>query len=71
MAEGRSRDAWNHTSATLAMLVNANPFRSGGKAATPSDFHPHVMKHRHEKKSGDDEVLRVKLKDLSHLIAVG
>lgn len=39
MAEGRQRDAWNHTAQVLAMLYNA--FRSrGSRALGPRDFHP-------------------------------
>jgi hypothetical protein len=39
MAGGRADEAWNHTSAVMAAVVNGNPFRCG-KAAQPSDFHP-------------------------------
>lgn len=41
MAEGRSRDAWAHTSAVLAMLFNVNRDPRKSKALMPSDFDPH------------------------------
>lgn len=40
MVEARSRDRWNHTATTLAVVVNSNPYRKG-KPLKPSDFHPH------------------------------
>jgi hypothetical protein len=45
MAEGQSREAWQHTSSLLAMLINANPFRSkGAKIAQPHQFDPYHRK---------------------------
>ena len=40
MAEGRDRNAWNHTAATIATLVNIN--RDPKKTAVPAQrFHPY------------------------------
>lgn len=39
MAEARRRDAWDHTSEVLAMILNANPL-GGGKPVPSSVFHP-------------------------------
>ncbi len=41
MAEARSRQAWNHTSALLAMLANVHRDVKKTRAFSPSDFHPH------------------------------
>ena len=40
MAEERIRERWNHTSALLAMLANANRDPKKGRALRPADFHP-------------------------------
>jgi hypothetical protein len=45
MAEARSRQAWNHTSAILAMLANVHRDAKKTRAYRPADFHPH---RRHE-----------------------
>ncbi|HMP05793.1 MAG TPA: hypothetical protein PJ982_05545 [Lacipirellulaceae bacterium] len=41
MAEARSRQAWNHTSAVLAMLANVHRDGKKTRAFRPADFHPH------------------------------
>jgi hypothetical protein len=41
MAEARSRQAWNHTSAILAMLANIHRDAKKTRAYRPADFHPH------------------------------
>ena len=46
MAEGRSREAWNHTAAVLAMLANCNRDPKKGKALGPADFHPYAPRQR-------------------------
>jgi hypothetical protein len=48
MAEARSRQAWNHTSAILAMLANVHRDVKKTRAFKPADFHPH---RRGEKQS--------------------
>lgn len=45
MAEGSSREKWNHTSALLAMQANCH--RGKGRKLRPGDFHPH--QHRRKK----------------------
>jgi hypothetical protein len=40
MAEGRQREAWNHTAALLAWIGNNNPHRKKSKTFHPRDFHP-------------------------------
>jgi len=44
MAEARSREAWNHTSAVLALLANIHRHPKKSKAFKPSDFNPYEMK---------------------------
>ncbi len=46
MAEGRSREMWEHTSAILAMIANVNRTKSTSRKFTPLDFDP----YRAEKK---------------------
>ena len=41
MAEAKSRQAWNHTSAILAMLANVHRDAKKTRAYRPADFHPH------------------------------
>jgi hypothetical protein len=40
MAEGRSRENWQHTSMLLTMLFNCNRDPKRSKPAKPSDFNP-------------------------------
>ena len=40
MADGRQREAWNHTSQLLAMLFNAHRDPQKTSPAKPADFHP-------------------------------
>ncbi len=41
MAEARSRQQWNHTSAILAMLANVHRDAKKSRPFKPADFHPH------------------------------
>ncbi len=41
MADGRAREAWNHTSALLAMLANVHRDRKK-RPLQPADFHPYT-----------------------------
>ena len=47
MAEGRSRQAWEHTSTLLAMLanVNRNP-KKRSKPFSPAEFNPFPQRGR-------------------------
>ena len=40
MAEGRQREAWNHTAALLALLANCHRDPKRSRAFTVTDFHP-------------------------------
>ena len=40
MAEGRQREAWNHTAALLALLANCHRDPKRSHAFTVTDFHP-------------------------------
>ncbi len=40
MAEGRQREAWNHTAALLAWIGNNNPHRKTSRTFHPRYFHP-------------------------------
>jgi hypothetical protein len=42
MAEARTREAWNHTSATLAMLANVNRDPKKSRPYKPADFNPYA-----------------------------
>ncbi|MEO2031482.1 MAG: hypothetical protein ABGZ35_05305 [Planctomycetaceae bacterium] len=42
MAEARSRDHWNHTSAILALTANTHRDPKKSKTFKPTDFHPHT-----------------------------
>lgn len=42
LAEGRSRAAWNHTSALLAMLFNIHRDPKTQNALSPAHFNPHI-----------------------------
>lgn len=44
MAEARSREAWAHTSAVLALLANAHRDPKKTRPFTPADFHPHLRR---------------------------
>ena len=57
MAEGHSRNAWNHTAQLLAMLYNAHRGK-GARAMKPAEFHP--LAH-------NDQAPVAKTKDLSIL----
>ena len=46
MAEARSREEWNHTSAVLALLANCHRDPKKTKAMKPADFHPHLGRKR-------------------------
>lgn len=40
MAQGASREQWNHTSSLLALLANCHRDPKKGRARKPADFHP-------------------------------
>jgi hypothetical protein len=40
MAEGRQREAWNHTAALMALLANCHRDPKRSRAFRPDDFHP-------------------------------
>lgn len=44
MAEGKSRENWQHTSAILSLMYNCNRDPKKTKAAKPSDFNPFEAK---------------------------
>lgn len=44
MAEGRSRDRWNHTAAILALTANCHRGKKTAKVFKPDEFHPHLQK---------------------------
>ena len=46
MADARAREAWNHTSAVLAMIANANRDPKKSRPLKPGDFHPYAGKRR-------------------------
>jgi hypothetical protein len=44
MAEDVGRERWDHTSAIMAMINNANPYRS--KDIKPSQLNPYLIQRR-------------------------
>ena len=54
MADGKQREAWNHTAHLLAMIDNRLSFGKRNSASKPSDFHPFLLR---EKRHKDDELL--------------
>lgn len=48
MEEGRAMEAWDHTTAIQAMILNCRPFKKSGKPISPAQLHP----LRRQKKSG-------------------
>lgn len=46
MAEAKSHQAWNHTSALLAMLANIHRDAKKTRAFKPEDFHPHCRQEQ-------------------------
>jgi len=40
MAEAKTREAWNHTAAMLALFANIHRDPAKGVVFTPADFHP-------------------------------
>jgi hypothetical protein len=54
MADGKQREAWNHTAHLLAMIDNRLTFDKRDKTSKPSDFHPFCLREQREKK---DELL--------------
>ncbi len=44
MSESRSRDAWRHTAAVLALIANVNRDPRKNRRFKPEDFNPHEQK---------------------------
>lgn len=62
MAEGRSKVAWSHTSAVLALIANVNRDPKRSTPFKPDDFNPHASK-------GKSATLpKVKMKSLKNLL---
>lgn len=41
MAEGASRERWNHTASLMALLANCHRNPKHSRLLKPTDFHPH------------------------------
>ena len=54
MADGKQREAWNHTAYVLAMLDNRLSLGKRDSSSKPADFHPYLLR---EKKLRDEELL--------------
>ena len=48
MAEGKSREVWEHTSAILAMIANVNRTKSASRKFTPLDFDPYAREKKRD-----------------------
>ncbi len=46
MAEARGREAWNHTSAVMALLANIHRDPKKHRAFRPSDFNPYEARRK-------------------------
>jgi hypothetical protein len=44
MAEAKSKDNWNHTSAILALIINVNRNPKKQRAIKPGELNPHEQK---------------------------
>jgi len=49
MADGKQREAWNHTAHLLAMLDNRLTFGKRDTASKPSDFHPFLLRENEKR----------------------
>jgi hypothetical protein len=49
MADGKQREAWNHTAHLLAMLDNRLTFGKRDTSGKPSDFHPFLQREKRKK----------------------
>jgi hypothetical protein len=56
MAEGKSREAWNHTAAVLAMLANTHRDPKRSRAVKPRDLHPLLKGRRPQRRSEQPRV---------------
>ena len=50
MAEGRSREVWEHTSSILAMIANVNRGKKSDRKFSPLDFDPYRAEKKREAK---------------------
>lgn len=63
MFEGRSQNAWGHTSSVMALV--ANVFRGAkSRVARPADFNPHLARRRRKRVANNfdrlcHEIMRV------------
>ena len=46
MAEAKSKDNWNHTSAILALIINVNRDPKKRRAVSPRELNPHEQKKK-------------------------
>lgn len=59
MAEAKQREAWNHTAALLALMVNLTRNPKKSKPAKPEDFNPFIKKAKPKKLKGKElEILK-------------
>ena len=49
MADGKQREAWNHTAHLLAMIDNRMTFGKQDSSSKPSDFHPFLLREKRER----------------------
>ena len=58
MADGRMRQAWNHTSTVLALIANVNRDPKKSKAFGPKDFHPYETRKAERPVKADISILK-------------
>jgi len=58
MAEAKSKDNWNHTSAVLALIINVNRNPKKQRAVTPREINPHEQKAKTILKGKDIRILK-------------
>ena len=58
MAEAKSKDNWQHTSATMTLLANIHRDPKKRKAFVPSDFNPHSQKPKGVIKGKDIRIMK-------------
>ena len=58
MAEGRSRESWNHTASVMAMLANVHRDPKKHRPYGASDFNPYAAEAQPVPKTKDLSILK-------------
>ena len=70
MAEGKARDAWNHTAQLSAVIFNTRAFAKGG-GKNPADFNPFAAADRARRaKEAAPKTKEQKDRDFGRIISI-